>query len=81
MKAPCPVCTRPFDKREIAAHLEDAHHEIQVRDGETYAQAEARFLNDHKGARVCLRCAEQNRPWVIGVNPSTRWRKPAADAR
>lgn len=72
--AGCVVCRSiAFSHEGLLTHLERDHHLIQQRNGESYGEAETRFLNSECGAwaRYCYKCREQNRPWVIGVR--SRW--------
>ncbi len=71
----CPICQCIIPKTRLDHHMEEAHHEPQLRDGETYDEMIARFIKANPEARYCFHCCKQNRPWAIGVRPSRRFSK------
>jgi hypothetical protein len=49
---------------ELAVHLEACHHLLTMREGETYEQAVARFVEEHPEARECKQCRGVAAPWA-----------------
>lgn len=62
----------PQTEEELAAHMERDHHIIVTRDGETEADAQARFLRAYPDAATCAECRDAGAPWatpfVMGVD-------------
>lgn len=59
----------PQTEEELAEHMERDHHIIVTRDGETDAQAQARFLSIHPEAATCAECQDADAPWTRGAAP------------
>lgn len=59
-----PRCRNLFEtERELDDHIENAHHEVITRRGESYSEAVTRFLRANPRARECVRCYEAGKPW------------------
>lgn len=54
----------PQNEEELADHLEAVHHMPVTREGETDAQAQARFLAKYPEARTCSECIAARAPWT-----------------
>lgn len=58
------IASPPKTEEEQMEHMESVHHCPVVREGETKAQAEARFLAAYPEARTCPDCVGRGAPWA-----------------
>lgn len=54
----------PKTHDELYEHLEAVHHMVVLREGETEAQAQTRFIAAHPAALDCDDCRERHAPWA-----------------
>ena len=78
----CVECKHLLDSEdELYDHIEDMHHVVTAREGESYGEAEARFLRDHPDARTCIKCVEAGKPWARRPDSDVWFRRKAANDR
>lgn len=57
------IANLPKNEDELVEHMERVHHMPVIREGETKAEATARFLKQYPEARNCNECRDAGAEW------------------